>query len=836
MAANAFYKREDHSLVFGSATVFIALTSAAAFISVFLRSHLEDQAGRMFALLTALSVILLVLAAYDWGRRKLLAAAALIAAVLSLFIVRVGFESLKVPPQWARAQVAAQAKADEDALQLQYKNNVSTLRKTATDASTALGHVISGPPRPNVDPALLDQARKIFASANHVIQLSEAGNADDYARFDTLVGDEGTNYPLAATTRLADAVHALQAAESAAAPPPSTKALNQAVCVIDPPPPADRCLAGRAPPITTNHDWVTAQHVLNVQLATYRAQVTGTAADQAALQTVEGQQPEADEDISILSAVENGPQTLWRSAFHASGPALVPGPLGWVLLGALLLWLLSALLKVNASQQAGPVSVTPVTSGGGDDKSADGDGKSGSGNDQLTAALRVAVLQNVAEPGSAPGSPSTNPVTTLLGIAGGSLSGLSKAVEAVQAVIGRRYGYQVAVDVTSGDLADSSLETGGAASTAGNSAGTTAVLVRVMSLTSGATYASHLCQSPSPLAAVRTAGLWAAGDILNRSSRIPHWAAWQAETAHALVTAKNQTVHNIPELEAALTVVPNSGILLVLLGHQYELTGRPLDAIECYARAVTAYPRYGVARYRLAVALASMHHQAFGWRCSGDQAERENGMLRAVRAAVDKLGVQDGGALAAASAQTAPGTTLFQPQPSRHLFKAVAANLLRALERDTTRRYLLVDALRRSERKSVWPSLVPLSKHPAARFHDLVRSALRALEGQRDDLDKATQKDGSWWQVSYNAACCHAARITAADGPPGTAAAPAEEEGKKETQEREASKALDYLEQTLVRPGVEQLSADWVSRDPDLAVLRALPRFQRFLTQLRPGE
>ena len=68
---------------------------------------------------------------------------------------------------------------------------------------------------------------------------------------------------------------------------------------------------------------------------------------------------------------------------------------------------------------------------GGGNGSGDGDGPgngkaAGNGKDQLTAALRVAVLQNVAEPGAAPGSPSTNPVTTLLDIAGGPLSAASK--------------------------------------------------------------------------------------------------------------------------------------------------------------------------------------------------------------------------------------------------------------------------------------------------------------------------------------------------------------------------------------------------------------------------
>jgi hypothetical protein len=79
-----------------------------------------------------------------------------------------------------------------------------------------------------------------------------------------------------------------------------------------------------------------------------------------------------------------------------------------------------------------------------------------------------------------------------------------------------------------------------------------------------------------------------------------------------------------------------------------------------------------------------------------------------------------------------------------------------------------------------------------------------------------------WWQISYNAACRRAADIA-------TASLLTEKNNA-------ADGALKFLEQTLVRPGVEQLSADWVSRDPDLAKLRALPRFKRFLAQLKPGE
>jgi tetratricopeptide (TPR) repeat protein len=396
---------------------------------------------------------------------------------------------------------------------------------------------------------------------------------------------------------------------------------------------------------------------------------------------------------------------------------------------------------------------------------------------------------------------------------------VGKIVQAVLAVAGRRYGYQVTVDVTSGDLVGSGLVTGEADATSTAPAGDTVVLVRVMSLSNGLTYASHLCTAPDETEAVRAAGLWAAGYILNRSSRIPHWAAWQADTAHALVTAKNAAEHTIPALKAALADAPNSGILLVRLGHHYELQGQPLDATECYARAVTAYPRYSVARYRLAVALASLRHDR-GWR-SASQIEGEDAVRRAVKAAVEALGVDSDN----------PVTNLEDNNPARQSFTDLASVLLRALEADTWLPYRLAGAFRRSERESVWPALLPMSQHPAARFPALVKSARQALgddntpraQTQRAQLDHDAGKEGSWWQISYNAACAHAANIAAYDG------------GMRNEKQREAELALNYLEQTLVRTGVEQLSANWVSHDPDLAPLRDLPRFQRFVAQLRPG-
>jgi hypothetical protein len=257
----------------------------------------------------------------------------------------------------------------------------------------------------------------------------------------------------------------------------------------------------------------------------------------------------------------------------------------------------------------------------------------------------------------------------------------------------------------------------------------------------------------------------------------------------------------------------------VLLGHRYELEGKPLEAIECYARAVTAYPRYPVARYRLAIALAAMRHDEFDWLRSGPRADYEDSMLRAVQAAVNKLRVNDDGAVESLLKRGYPA----KAERDRDTFRALAGKLLNTLRHDTWKIYLVVEALRRSERTTVWPALIPMSKHPAHRFPVLVRSARRALSGARPGcLYRKAGKDGMWWQISYNAACRRAADIA-------TASLLTEKNNA-------ADGALKFLEQTLVRPGVEQLSADWVSRDPDLAKLRALPRFKRFLAQLKPGE
>lgn len=112
---------------------------------------------------------------------------------------------------------------------------------------------------------------------------------------------------------------------------------------------------------------------------------------------------------------------------------------------------------------------------------------------------------------------------------------------------------------------------------------------------------------------------------------------------------------------------------------------------------------------------------------------------------------------------------------------------------------------------------MPPSTSAGRRFHPLVKSALRSL-GEKSQLGKlrvAADRPQSWWQISYNAACGYASSVDPAPDP---------------------CQALRLLEQTLVRPGIHQLSAEWVAADAALSGLRACPRFTRFVAQLRAGD
>ena len=169
--------------------------------------------------------------------------------------------------------------------------------------------------------------------------------------------------------------------------------------------------------------------------------------------------------------------------------------------------------------------------------------------------LRVAVLRNLDEPGAAPGASATNPVTDLIDAVGGGLGPIGKILDVVYKVAGRRYGYEVTTDISVDDVAHC-----------------TTVLVKLKSIAGEQTFATERSTATPTSRRCASAGLWAAGKILERSSRIPSWAAWNAYTAEALSTAFLEDP-TTAQLEAAVANAPGSGLLLAMLGQRYERAG-----------------------------------------------------------------------------------------------------------------------------------------------------------------------------------------------------------------------------------------------------------------------
>jgi hypothetical protein len=217
-----------------------------------------------------------------------------------------------------------------------------------------------------------------------------------------------------------------------------------------------------------------------------------------------------------------------------------------------------------------------------------------------------------------------------------------------------------------------------------------------------------------------------------------------------------------------------------------------------------------VARYRLAAALGTMRHDARSWVKKHGPERRDD--LRAVKPAIEALQVHIGGRLGQLK-------TVTSAEDARNGFKSLALTLFTALDLDTRYPQRVLGALRGSERDLIWPTLVPPSTSAGRRFHPLVKSALRSLgdAGQLGKLRDSAGRPQSWWQISYNGACGYASSIVPLPA-------------------RDADQALCLLEQTLVQPGIHQLSAEWVTADTALSSLAASPRFTRFVAQLRPGD
>lgn len=540
-------------------------------------------------------------------------------------------------------------------------------------------------------------------------------------------------------------------------------------------------------------DLVETLHRMNVQLAIFRAAVSETDADKAVRDKLRAADAPSL-DIPIWTAVARAPGDLIDQIGEDDTFQVVPGPVGWAVIAVALIFGLRVMLRRNAAQYAGPVQVV-----------YDGD---------LKGELRVAVLTNIPTPGAAPGSILTQSVTDLTSVSGASAP-FSAIAKAVTDALAPPQGYSVDADVVK-PAAKSDKDGGAEDDAAGASvvskagddlhaAGETSVLVRITSAADKETIATTTFSNVDSANAMRSAGLWAAGLLLGRSTRIPSWATWNMDTAKALAAASS-VKPSLAELEEAVRTAPSSGIVLQQYGNALELEGRELQAVHAYARAVAAHPRHLLVRYRLGVALGMLGGEPSSWTsapASGRQTI-QGALKRAAQAtgtdtaAIDRLG----GAGA--------------PDPAKAL-KDAATHFLDRLRKDLSALRRPTASLRRSDRDSVW-SLQRQTNDPRRqrlwRLRRLADFAGKVYADPRGALSAGDERDmrHSWagWQLMYNAACLHASK--------------------------DNDRALALLEECLTRPGVHQLEAAWVRRDVDLKVLRGDPRFERFIERLEGRE
>jgi hypothetical protein len=751
----------DREIAIAAATISLVVVALTTFVTTYAVEWPETSWQRVLIVLVV-SLVAVWMAADDWSRSALIALCVVLTACMCALVVHIGYDAARDDAVDAKQAVVDRAEEESDARARESEAAVAAA-DTAADRAIALARR-SRPP-----------ANSLTVSLNTAIEgLVDAldARADDSDIDAAQLAFDKQYVDAAATTalrtfdeRARDAAAKLRIARAA---PPSGLELRSAIVNAESSPTAAALAA------------------LELALARYRAAVTGAEEDSkevdrlvaAARDAADADEPE---EISVAEAFTRGVEALTEDLVDED-LLLAPGPISWLLLGAVLVGFLSRVTRRNGDQQAGPVSLPP---------SADP-------ADENLKILRVAVLKNVAEAGATPGSETTDPVTDIVDIAAELVgTNMSKVVGAVRAVFGRRHGYAVAIDILKAE------REGGAAR----------VLVRVKDLRGGHTLGTSLQCDVDVRRAVEAAGLWAAAFVLERSTRVPSWATWNADTSAALATGLNARP-TTDQLEVAIHAAPTSGVLLTTLAGRYELDERRLDAIELYARAVAVHPGYLVGHYRLAVGIGMLARKdAAAWSSATiDTRER---VLVHLREACHRLRVD-----------TAPSLDALRStaSPREHLLR-LSTVLLERLEHRLTRPALLGSSLRRSARGQ---NLAMLWNRGGRgdQWRTMALSGRvtyeRVLQGrptteEPDDLPDEDavlhmpEDHGTWWQVAYNAACLRVAR------------------GENEL-------AMEMLELCLTRRGVHQLRGEWIEKDPDLAALRGWPRLRALSERLERSE
>jgi hypothetical protein len=225
-----------------------------------------------------------------------------------------------------------------------------------------------------------------------------------------------------------------------------------------------------------------------------------------------------------------------------------------------------------------------------------------------------------------------------------------------------------------------------------------------------------------------------------------------------------------------------------------------------HARAVAAHPRYAVARYRLAASCGMISRDGAKQWLAAPASERIR-IAQQLQRACERLEMDTTAPPGGKSLAELPAATVSEAAST---FDKLSQRLLDRLVDDADPVRLLTRALRRSERVSWWPRARSMFQRfgPARLAKWLPKSALLLNNGSDyDEVWKRARHGRSWWQLSYNLACYHAAGST--------------------------DDALLWLEAALERPGSGQMAGGWLEKDPDLENIRKTPRFDWVVGQLQ---
>jgi hypothetical protein len=389
------------------------------------------------------------------------------------------------------------------------------------------------------------------------------------------------------------------------------------------------------------------------------------------------------------------------------------------------------------------------------------------------------------------------------------------------------------------------------------------VTVRLATTQGGRALRARSFARATPQAAAEAAADFVVCDALTSARLTPSWAQWRSDDGAAL--APYQVVladtgrtgprlplrEQIELLETARAASPGTGLVLVELGHRYDLDERPLDALRTHLTAKALHPRFAQPRYRLAMSLAMLASPvrfAEHWLAAGRDEDRrqiadllvETGLVAQARRSrwwrmVEPRCPAEPAEAAAWLAQPEP-----TPGTQRDILKVfllVARTELRALEWRLSYPGLLAGAARQSERH-VWLGLIAepsrrrsaVHRYRSARWIAELRLALlpaqpgtRKARELRTKVDAMARRGDVGSTALYNAACFTSVLVDRA---------PRKSRERAELEER----AVHHLRR-VIRGGMGPVpSSGWLTTDPDLVALQAVPAFNDLVRRLAHDE